>query len=291
MITGKETNFVYLSALLYSDEQYRKCHDNLIALFIKHDIGYGYLEGTKDIWCRDYMPIQVAEDHYVQFRYEPSYLRDCPELRSEPHDVCKVNHFDPVFSDINLDGGNVVSWSDKAIVTDRIFDENPEYSNRSKLIADLEELLEVEVIVIPQIKSDMTGHADGMLRFFNGNTVIGNDRSKEYNYWRKGIEKVIKEKGLHYLDIPFFEYKSKHFPDNAIGCYINYLEIADLIILPVFETTINYDREVYDLFTQIFPDRKIETINFNEVGLTGGLLNCCSWGVTSGFMKLMALSL
>ena len=39
----------------------------------------------------------------------------------------------------------------------------------------------------------------------------------------------------------------------------------------------NKDEEVYQLFEQIYPDRKIETLNYNEVGLFGGLLNCTTW--------------
>ncbi|TJZ63540.1 hypothetical protein FAZ15_01355 [Sphingobacterium olei] len=62
-----------------------------------------------------------------------------------------------------------------------------------------------------------------------------------------------------------------------MGCYVNYLEIGKLIVLPVFEVRGNKDLEVVDLFHQIFPDSHIETIKFNAVGHFGGLLNCVSW--------------
>ena len=39
-----------------------------------HGIPLRTIPGTQDIWCRDYMPIQVAEDRFVQFRYAPDYL-------------------------------------------------------------------------------------------------------------------------------------------------------------------------------------------------------------------------
>ena len=225
------------------------------------------------------MTIQIEKGKFVQFRYEPSYLKDELELQSDPKEVCKANNIDPIFSKINLDGGNVVNWSDRAIISDRVFDENPEYSNKNKLIAEIEKLLEVEIIVIPQIKSDMTGHADGMVRFVDRNTVLGNDREQEFKYWKNGINKILKEKGIDYIDIPFLEHKEKKYPYHAIGCYVNYLEVQDLIVLPIFETEKNKDQEVYDRFRQIFPDRKIETINYNEIGLHGGLLNCTTWTI------------
>jgi agmatine deiminase len=279
MVTGKETDTVYLSKKLHSDERFTETCNALTKILEKHSLKYGFLNATKDIWCRDYMPIQTDKGKFVQFRYEPSYLKDDLELQSDPKEVCKANNIKPQFSKINLDGGNVVNWSDKAIITDRVFDENIEYSSKNKLISEIEKLLEVEIIIIPQIKSDYTGHADGMVRFVDANTMLGNDREQEYKYWKDGINKVLKEKGIDYIDIPFLDHKEKKFPDHAIGCYVNYLEIQNLILLPIFETENNKDQEVYDRFRQIFPDRKIETINYNEIGLHGGLLNCTTWAI------------
>lgn len=279
MVPGKQTNTIYLSEKLHSDKRFTETCNNLIALLEKHQIRYGFLKTTKDIWCRDYMPIQINKGKFVQFRYEPSYLKDDFELQSDPRDVCKANNFEPEFSKINLDGGNMVNWSDRAIITDRVFDENPKYPSKTKLISKIEKLLGVEIIVIPQIQSDMTGHADGLVRFVDRNTLLGNDREQEFKYWKSGIIKVLKEHGLDYIDIPFLDHQEKKYPDHAIGCYVNYLEVQDLIVLPIFETENNKDKEVYDTFGQIFPDRKIETINYNAIGLFGGLINCTTWTI------------
>jgi agmatine deiminase len=279
MIPGKETNRVYLSEKLNSDERYVKTCNALVELLNKHGIRHGFLNATKDIWCRDYMPIQIDKGNFVQFRYEPSYLKDELELQSDPKNVCKANSIEPQFSKINFDGGNVVNWSDRAIITDRVFDENPEFSNKTKLISELEKLLNVEIIVIPQIKSDMTGHADGLVRFVDRSIILGNDREQEYKYWKNGIDKVLEEHGIEYIDIPFFEYKNRKYKDNAIGCYINFLEIENLIVLPIFEIDGNRDDDALNLFKKIYPDRLIETINFNEIGLFGGLLNCTTWTI------------
>lgn len=279
MVIGKESNSVYFSERLKSDERFKMTCKALTDLLEKHSIGYDFLNGTNDIWCRDYMPIQTEKGKFVQFRYEPSYLKNNLELQSDTLEVCKANNIKPQFSKINLDGGNVVNWSDRAVITDRVFDENPQYSSRNKLIAEIEKLLEVEIIVIPQIKSDFTGHADGMVRFIDRNTLLGNDRQQEYKYWSIGIGKILKEKGIDYIDVPFLDHIEKNHPDHAIGCYVNYLEIGELIILPVFEVKNNKDQEVYEKFREIFPERKIETINYNQIGLHGGLLNCTTWTI------------
>lgn len=263
------------------EEHFPECFNRLTAILKKHGVDYRLLKGTKDIWCRDYMPIQTESGKLIQFRYEPSYLKgkkEWEDSRSDWREVCRKNGFEPVFSNINLDGGNVLLCSGRAIISDRIFTENPEYTNKEQLVKELSDLLETEVIIIPAQNDDYTGHADGMVRFVNHDTILGNNRADEYKYWVNGIEKVLKENNLKYIDVPFFYgYKDPKHPDNAIGIYVNYLEVGNLIILPVFEVEGNKDAEAIATFKQIFPEKIIETINYNDVALEGGVLNCSTW--------------
>ena len=281
MFENKNTNTVYLSELLRIDERFKETCIHLEQILDRNNVKYKFLKSTKDIWCRDYMPIQVDKEKFIQFRYEPSYLKEKLSLQSDPKKVCNANRIEPEFSNINLDSGNIVNWNNRAIISDKVFDENPEYIDRSKLVDELEKLLNVEIIIIPRIKTDMTGHADGMVRFVDKNTILGNDRNQEYKYWKDGINKVCKNYNLNYIDIPFFKNKeiNKKKPGNAIGCYVNYLEIDNLILLPIFEVPGNRDIEVLEKFKTIFPDRIIETINYNEIGYYGGLLNCTTWTI------------
>jgi agmatine deiminase len=278
MIKGQQTNKVYFSSQLIT-RGFESTYKRILLVLEKHGIKNGLLQGTNDIWCRDYMPIQLEKERFVQFRYEPSYLKEYLELQSDTRAVCNENRINPKFSKINLDGGNVVNWTDRAIISDRIFQENPEYINKTKLISELEELLEVELIVIPQINLDMTGHADGMVRFLDKSTLIGNSLNQELMYWKKGMTKILKDHNIEYLDVPFFEHKDKKHTETAVGVYVNFLEIGQLILLPIFEIEGNHDEEVYDLFRAFYPDRIIETININEIAFNGGLLNCISWTI------------
>ena len=266
----KGTEVVYLSELL--EEKFTDCFNRLISILKKHGVEYRLLKGTKDIWCRDYMPILTESGKLIQFRYEPSYLKgnkEWEDSHSDVREVCRLNGFEPVFSNINLDGGNVLLCSGRAIVSDRIFTENPEYTDKEQL---------AEVIIIPAQNGDMTGHADGMVRFIDHDTILGNNRSEEYKYWTNGIEKVLKDYNLKYIDVPFFYgYKDSKHPDHAIGVYVNYLAVGNLIVLPVFEVAGNKDAEAIAAFKQIFPDKIIETINYNDVALEGGVLNCTTW--------------
>lgn len=283
MISGKDTNTVYFSKFLKTELVYKNSFEELSDILTKHSISYQLLEATKDIWCRDFMAIQKNEHEFIQFRYEPIYLKKVLQYQTNPKQIYLKNknilNFKPTFSTINVDGGNVLQCDDRVIVTDRIFTENPEYKDKNKLVWELEKLFEAEVIVIPQVKDDLTGHADGLVRFVDRNTLIGNDRAIENDYWRDGMNKVLKKYKLDYIDCPFLDHIIKNNKDHAIGCYMNFLEVKNLIVLPIFEVKNNKDEEVLAIFKDVFKDRQIETLNYNNVGLGGGLLNCSTWTV------------
>lgn len=275
---GEQT--VYLSALLAS--RYPDTCKRLTDILEKHNVAFAFLEGTKDIWCRDYMPVQTPSGKLIQFKYDPSYLNDpkYAETRSDVRLVDELNGIKPVFSEINLDGGNVVMFGNKAIITDRIFSENPDWEEDA-LLSELSKLLECEIIIIPAYKPeyDFTGHADGMMRFADSNTVIVNDLKQDYKYMREAIVKALDAAGLKYIDFPWFEHKDRKNKDNAIGIYLNYLKVDNLIVMPVFGVPGNKDAEALAKLKEIFPDKTIETIDYNDVALQGGLLNCTTWVV------------
>ncbi len=274
--TIKEEQTVYMSELLR--ERYPETCKHLLEILDRHQVSYSFLKGTKDIWCRDYMPVRLESGKLIQFRYEPSYLMEDSKyeaIRSDVQDVCKQNNISPQVSNINLDGGNVLICDGRAIISNRVFSENPEIDKES-LIKELSSLLECEIIIIPAINDDFTGHADGMVRFVDRNTILGNDRAKEYKYWRDGISEVLAQHHLNYIDVPFFEDKGdrKH-KDSAIGVYVNFLELNNLIIAPVFNREM--DKEAIDVLKKAFPHKSIETIDYSDVALEGGLLNCTTW--------------
>jgi len=278
MILDSECNTVYFSEKLkenFPDEFHRITE----ALAPFNYIAIKLLKGTKDEWARDYMPLQTAEKRLVKFRYQPSY-----EPRANWTDtkkVIKANKLRTHFSDrnINLDGGNVVKWKDKVIITDRVLQENHTYENNPSLLYErISEDLQTEVIVIKahKEKDDMTGHADGMLRFVDEKTLIGNRLEDEYEPIRENITEMLNKHQFQYIDLPFFEDKTtNHY--SAIGTYVNFLEIADVILFPVFDHAEQKNEEALSIMKDTFSTRKIIPINIDAIGKHGGLMNCISW--------------
>lgn len=267
---------VYLSEKLM--ERYPETCKRLIGILEKYNTKYTFIKGTKDIWCRDYMPVKTESGQLIQFKYDPSYLKDTPEHIASRSDVDEIhikNGIKAQKSDINLDGGNVLICEGRAIISSKVFSENPGKSEE-EIKSELAKLLGCEIIIIPIINTDFTGHADGMVRFVDRNTILGNDLAAEYKYWREGMKKVLAEYNLSYIDVPFFEDKAHpKNPDSAIGVYVNFLEVNNLIVVPVFGH--EKDAEAVDVIRKAFPKKQIETINYNDVALEGGLLNCTTW--------------
>lgn len=262
---------LYFSSILKANPQYSLSAENLFSTLSDSGEKFTLFDGAKDIWARDYMPVKTKSGKYVSFRYEPSYLADDPQLRTNfKTDIAP--HFDlPVtYSNINLDGGNVVFSPSKAkaVITDRVFSENSEY-DKNTLLTELENLLEAEIIIIPSLISDMTGHADGVVRFVNENTVIGNASPYKNGYEQK-VKMALKKHGILVIDFPYFDSAGI----SAVGSYLNFLETEKHIFLPVFgdfqdETAAKRAKEIFD--------KKIVAVNINGIAKDGGVLNCISW--------------
>ena len=262
---------LYFSSILKSNPKYSLSAENFFSALSDSGENFTLFDGAKDIWARDYMPVKTKSGKYISFRYEPSYLADDPQLRTNyKADIAPHFNLPITYSNINLDGGNIVFSPSKAkaVITDRVFSENPVYDTNA-LLTELENLLETEIIIIPSLKSDMTGHADGVVRFVNENTVIGNASPYKNGYEQK-VKRALKKHGISVLDFPYFDSDGK----SAVGSYLNFLETEKQIFLPIFgsvqdETAVKRAEEIFD--------KKIVAVNINGIAKDGGVLNCISW--------------
>lgn len=264
---------LYLSSLLQTNPTYKPAANRLFAALYSVGVKYQLIDGTRDIWLRDFMPVQIRGGSFVSFRYEPSYLADIPKLKTNyKQDIASQFSFSVTYSDVNLDGGNVVfsPSREKAIISDRILTENPNYT-QAELIEIMEQQLKAQVILIPSLKKkyDMTGHADGMVRFVDENTVIGNCVPSK-NGLEQRIKTVLQGYGIDVIDFPYFSSSNS----SAIGCYLNFLETEQHIFLPVFDNEM--DEKAVSSAKEIF-SKMIVPVNINEIAKEGGVLNCISW--------------
>ncbi len=190
--------------------------------------------------------------------------------------ICHAIGVETIKTDIILDGGNVIRSANKVIMTDRVFIDNPGYE-RKQLIKELHALLEIDhLYFIPEQPGDFTGHADGMIRFLDEHTVLVNDYSKEKEWFRRAFEIAVHNAGLEAITIPYNVYDNKSI-NHANGDYINYLQMKDIVIVPIFG--MKEDEGSDKQFEELFPAHQIATIDSNEIAFDGGILNCITWNV------------
>lgn len=302
-----DTNFVFISEKLKSFDPV--FHEDLISLFETMDIEYGYLPNTKDIWCRDYMPIQLTQNNFLGYKYEPDYLKNSFHKNSFPYEShpnkewsqltwedTKTNWKDVwnavykeigcpklIETDLILDGGNVVLCENHVILTNKIITENSHFLNESELKKAIKEVFNGrEPILIPwkQILDDFYGHSDAYVKFQN----------------RKGTDKpfilisplTVQETESQYLLFgdtfyidKIYPYRYKHNKPGfyAFGwSYINYLQVGNKIIIPACGIEV-YDSFALERIKVLNPDCDVRNIIMPNIIRQGGALHCITWNI------------
>ena len=284
MITDKETNIIYFSSLLKTNPDYKKFGQELEKQLIKNRITHYFIENTRDIWCRDYMPIQINENEFIQFTYFPDYLLT-------PKHIAKLTIQSEIEIDIAgiikeskiiIDGGNIVKSKNKVILTEKIYTENANLLPKT-IDKELYKHLEVEdVFILPIFPGDYTGHADGMVRFINEDKLFVADFSFTSPSWQKKMNAAlnkIENSGIELILFPAVEVneKNKDGDYTAKGVYINFAQVGNHILLPQF----GFDEDITALNTikKHYSNIKVIPINSNDIAMDGGVLNCISWTI------------
>lgn len=276
MIPDNETNFIYFSDLLRTDPIYSKACERITAALDSFNISYAFLQKTNDIWARDYMPIQISADKFIEYRYDPDYLQEKPysESKTDPGMVGDSINLKTVKTNIILDGGNVVKSKNCIILTDKIVHENRFLCNENELIKRLKETFEVDkVIVIHWFKQEIFGHADGVLRFINDTTVLVHEE------W-KSTKKLIESLKNNCLDIEWLKFSGMK-KDKLNWAYINFLQTEDLILIP--KLNIEEDQQAFEQicthYASYAAKGRIAQVEMTDIVKQGGALNCCTWTI------------
>lgn len=298
MITDSSTNIVYFSSLLPVKCPVLNAH--ITEALQRHGLSYNYLEGTKDIWCRDYMPIQVDKNRLVSYNYTPDYLKRHIRLQTDPEVVLQSDlnelfrilptnrketvAFDglrtipvmkPVVNttkiDLVLDGGNVVKCGDAVVMTEKVFAENKDKS-RLEVERILHDAFRCDILFLPWDSQEYLGHSDGIVHYAGDGRVLltnYNDFSPYfYRRFRRDLETRFDVISLRY------SVKRKHARSWA---YINFLQVGNLVLVPQLGT--EEDFQAMEQIGNALPGCELVGIPALEAVRKGGALNCISWNI------------
>lgn len=279
------TDTVFFSDLL--PERCPTMYQSLDKILRENDIDHRLLRHTKDIWCRDYMPIQTSGKSFVFYKYNPDYLQTKYYKRTITN-VDRVGNIEclrqdgEVFDlDLVIDGGNVVRCDDKIVMTEKVFFENKDKS-RNEVQRLLEEAFECDIIFLPWDRKEIFGHSDGIVHYVGDNRVLMTNYA---DFDAAKSNKILNLLEKHVEVIPLrYNVKRKH---ERSWAYINFLQIGNLVLVP--QLGIPEDEQSLLQIRDAMPRCKVMGVPALEAVRKGGALNCISWNVAttqwnSGFM-------
>lgn len=278
MITDNQTNTVYFSSLL--PEKCPILNAHIAESLQQYGISYAYLSGTKDIWCRDFMPIQIEENCFVFYKYTPNYLQDKRWLRfqTDPVAVFQIeanklqSYLDKsVAIDLIVDGGNVVKCGDTIVMTEKVFAENKD-KTRSEVERILREAFQCDIIFLPWDKEEDFGHSDGVVHYAGNNKVLLTNYDDTFLFYYSRFRKAL-EKRFEVISLQYYA-KRKHARSWA---YINFLQVGNLVLVP--QLGLEEDKQALEQIGNALPDCEMVGVPALEAVRKGGALNCISWNI------------
>lgn len=76
-----QTNKIYFSGKLKT--MFPKTYSLLEKELLSFDLKAELLPKTNDIWVRDFMPIQISDNQFIEYRYDPDYLQGNSKKRKQ----------------------------------------------------------------------------------------------------------------------------------------------------------------------------------------------------------------
>lgn len=236
------------------------------------------IEATvNDIWARDVAPI--SPNHPVKLSYRPQYLDTSTaawieDSFNEWTDSLALNF---TSSNLVLDGGNFVhNGADKAIITTRVFNDNPNLTPE-QVDQQLRELTGVTTIAyIPEEALDTTGHADGMVMWVDGDILLVNEFEEPFR------SQVLTPLQTAFPDVRMIEIPVDYTHGewqgfiSACGLHVNSLVTDSHIFLATYGQ--DNDAVVQSLI-EAQTDKTVVPINAENVCFMGGAVRCLTWYV------------
>ena len=270
MIPDYGCNAVYFSEWLKKD--YSDIYKGLVRILNKHNVAYDIIPNTKDVWCRDYMPLQLDKERYLCYEYKPDYLMKNANNRkyiTDSLNVCRGMQLNIKKTPLIMDGGNVVKVENKAIRTEMVFVENPSM-DEDMLERQLEKQMECEVVFIPWDRNEKYGHSDGIIKPISDNTIL---MTNYHDFDREYANEVVKRLSSKF-EIETLSYKVRKTAPES-WAYINFLTVGKLIVLPALGK--EEDEQALSQIKRYYSECLVEQLNISDLVKDGGGLNCVSW--------------
>lgn len=298
IITENEKSTVVFSNLFY--RHFTNLYEEIGDVLWSYHKGYGTLSHTKDYWVRDFMPIQVDEDVFVKFIFNPDYLQDKKKYITDVNKVIEKCPFAEEYKIVNipiiLDGGNLVFCKGYdgleetafVVMTEKVLAENPKFCKEQIEMLFRYAFQEPNLIVVwlPWDREDTFGHTDGIVRYVGYNTLGRPKVLVNLELYDEDIAERMYDALSEHFDV--IELKLSEYGDMS-WAYINCLQTQDFIIIPGIGNPTT-DAEALEQYKLLFPkyEGNIYQIQMRDfIAEHGGALNCLTWTISENYLKML----
>ena len=284
LMHDEDTNMVFISPWLKDEnEGHPEFYQHLKGVLNEMGIEFKdkVLKSTNDYWARDYMPIQLGKDEFLNYHYYPNYLVNIDDIKTitDATKVLRGMGISCRSTNLIIDGGNMVSCGPYIVMTDKVFSENRKKKNDADFKALLESELGHPVIIIPWTphEDDVYGHSDGFIKWCGDNRILMGNHGDCYPEEAASIRRILDSYGFEVTEMRFKDKVDTPCCDLN-WAYINFLQVGKNIIMPKFN--IEEDAIAQQYIQEAFPDCCIRQIEMaEEIAKEGGALHCLSWNV------------
>ena len=275
----RDVNMVYFCDKVIEKLDIFQIYQEICSILDKYGIKHKLLQSTKDIWCRDFMPVQMYPNRFVQYVYDPDYLlnREYRHTKSSPDVVCDAINLVRSKSKLILDGGNIVRTAQGVVMTRKAYNVN------KKSQKEFEDIIKRDLSInkITWLKWDrkeIYGHSDGIVRYISDNRILMTNYSEYDEKTATSYRKTLEHDGYIVEELRYSSYVSPRSDDDFSWAYINFLQTSKVIIVPLLGIE-KQDEEALEQIQSLYPD--VDVIGVNAVSLLReeGGFNCFSWTV------------
>ena len=278
-VLDKDADLVYFSKKVLEKPEIAKVYREICEILDEYGVKHELLDHTRDIWCRDYMPIQVYPNTFVQYNYDPDYL-DCDEYRdtkTSPDGVCDSIHLVRKKSGLILDGGNVIRTAQGVIMTRKAYNAN--HMNQKKFEEIFRQDFGINNITwLNWDRMEIYGHSDGIVRYIDDNRVLMTNYCEYDKDMAASFRKTLEHDGYEVTELHYSIYSSRRKGDDLSWAYINYLQTSKVIIVPLLGID-KQDRETLEQIHELFPNTVVKGVYAVPLLNEEGGFNCFSWTV------------
>jgi agmatine deiminase len=238
---------------------------------------------TDDIWVRDYGPISAytAEGQSVVFDAIYDHLPKYPQTRDDemPRYWAAYRQAEYYKLDLHTEGGNLLTdGAGTLLMTERIFEENTHYTQRS-LEDYLHQIFDFEkIIYTPRMRFETTGHIDLLIKLASAESVLvsapDSPYTDELQVTHEIFRKATNAQGnrYHITSLPTPPLYRNWFTYPIRRSYTNSLTVNGRVLVPIYG--VRTDEIALRRYEEAMPDHQVIPIDCKIGANGGGAVHC-----------------